>query len=128
MFCNKKGILKVTATTEKVNMTTTTETGLKIWSNNEGIFIRDGFGPDPSTTSGIEYIFIKGTEAWIKWGEYSYLYEMDIVTAFQALKEFFENESLGKLGNFIKREGKLEWADSDTAREKIGLKPMSAYA
>ena len=109
-------------------MTTTTETGFKIWStSDQGIFIREDFLEGPHSSSGIEYICLQGTSAWVQWGEFLYRYEFDIATAFQALQEFFEHESLGKLGNFIKKNGKLEWSDSDKARETLGLKPMSAY-
>ena len=53
-------------------------------------------------------------EAWIKWGEHTYCYEINEVVAFKALALFLDTESLGKAGNFIKKNGVVTWSDSPT--------------
>ena len=77
---------------------------------------------DDVTTSGIDYIsFDLNTkystmepEAWVKWGEYSYCYTITEALAFQAIALFLDTESLGKVGNFIKKNGVVNWSDSPT--------------
>ncbi len=88
-------------------------------SGEDRIFLSDY---DGITTSGIDYISLDlytkfsslKPEAWIKWGEHTYCYEINEVVAFKALALFLDTESLGKAGNFIKKNGVVTWSDSPT--------------
>ena len=74
--------------------------------------------------SNIDYISLKmnsnysftGPEAWIKWGEYSYCYDISETDLFKAFALFVRTDSLGKVGNFIKNNGVVNWSDSPTCK------------
>ena len=51
-------------------------------------------------------------EAWIKW-ESTHTAEINEVVV-KALALFLDTESLGKAGNFIKKNGVVTWSDSPT--------------
>tara|TARA_B100000902_G_C26867798_1_gene696235 strand:- start:193 stop:525 length:333 start_codon:yes stop_codon:yes gene_type:complete len=78
------------------------------------------------SSSNIEYISLRlmaqspeKSNVWIKWGEFTYCYIVSLQDMFMAIATYFETESLGKMGNFIKQVGELDWSDSPTARETI---------